>query len=181
MTGLIVSAQGAGIHNHSQNPIRENGDHYYGNDLWVTGIQWDKRVCNPDKDIVWSHLLHFLLCKFQKFRWFDESVIIFFFFVLFTMKEVRFVLWCIANFLPLFHCLILWVSARLRKQRKKKKLTVCFFFFFFLFAVAPSLREHTHLGITGVSSRISVCFEPHFDTLTLKRQLHKFTLCQINQ
>ena len=96
------------------------------------------------------------------------------------MREVRFVLWYIANFPPLFHCLILRVSARLRKQ-KKKKLTVCFFFFSFLFAVAPSLREHTHLGITGVSSRISVCFEPHFDTLTLKRQLHKFTLCQINQ
>lgn len=52
MTGLIVSAQDAGIHNHSQNPIRANGDHYYGNDLWVTRTERDKRVCNPDKDIV---------------------------------------------------------------------------------------------------------------------------------
>lgn len=52
MTGLIVSAQDAGIHNHSQNPIREKEDHYYGNDLWVTRIQWDKRVRNPDKDMV---------------------------------------------------------------------------------------------------------------------------------
>lgn len=44
MTGLIVSAQDAGIHNHSTNPIRENGDHYYGNDLWVTRTERDKRV-----------------------------------------------------------------------------------------------------------------------------------------
>lgn len=53
MTELIVSAQDAGIHNHRRNPIREDGDHYYGNDLWVTRIQGDKRIlCNPDKEAV---------------------------------------------------------------------------------------------------------------------------------
>lgn len=62
MTGLIVSAQDAGIHNHSQNPIRENGDHYYGNDLWVTRFQWDKRVRNPDRESDWSCSLCVFSC-----------------------------------------------------------------------------------------------------------------------
>lgn len=50
--------------------------------------------------------------------------------------------------------------------------------------VAPSLNEHTVLtsGLLECQAESQcVCFEPHFDTLTLKRQLHKFTLCQINQ
>lgn len=64
-----MSAQDAGIHNHSQNPIRENEDHYYGNDLCVTRFQWDKGLRNPEResDRSRSLSLRFLLCKLKKF------------------------------------------------------------------------------------------------------------------
>lgn len=72
----MVSAQDAGIHNHSQNPIRASAGHYYGNDLWVTRSERDERERNPDKDIVWSHLLSFSSSVQIKEIKSDESVAI---------------------------------------------------------------------------------------------------------
>lgn len=95
-----------------------------------------------------------------------------------TLRKVRFGFLRIVNLSAFLLFDTVGRTAGLRWQ--KKNLTLCLFGFF---SLQHLLGENIlTLGLLECQAEsLSVCFEPHFDTLTLKKQLHKFTLCQINQ
>lgn len=69
-----------------------------------------------------------------------------------------------------------------RAKIAEEKLYDVFVSPFFFFHRGTFVENLLTLGLLDCQAESpSVCFEPRFDTLTLKRQLHKFTLCQINQ
>lgn len=179
MTGLIVSAQDAGIHNHSQNPIRENEpiimEMTYG---WQEFSGMKESVIQRQRQRV---KLLSLFSPVQIYEiWGVSSVAVLPHVVAWGERDLaRGVFLLICPFSS-----AVWYCGEEAARAKKVEQELCVVFLFFFFSRRGTFSERTHSpwDYRNVEANLRLfVFEPRFDTLALKRPLHKFTLCQINQ